>query len=466
MEEPLGQILVVDDNRMNRQKLSITLRNQGYAVELAEGGQEALDMLRATPFDVVLLDILMPEMDGYEVLEQIKADPTISDIPVIVISALDDIDSVVRGIEMGAVDYLPKSFNPVMLQARINSSLQKKNLRDLEKAYLEQEMTLRQSEKLATLGRLSAGIAHELNNPAAATRRGAAQLLEALPRVHRTHEQLRNACISTETIAGFIDYEDQMAKEKPDWYGDLLLRSDHESELADWLAELGVADSWDVAQVLTDLGISRRELLPLTELLSQEQLGPAIEWLYSDLLVQSLGNLIRESAGRVSDIVTALKSYSYMDQAPVQNVDIHEGLNNTLVMLRSKIDDTITVSCSFEPRLPRIQGHGADLNQVWTHLIENAIEAMSDGGELNLRTRMEDNWAIVDVEDTGPGIPPEIHTNIFDPFFTTKPPGEGVGLGLNIAHNIIVQKHGGRIDVHSTPGQTRFEVRLSQEASP
>ena len=184
-----GRILVVDDNRMNRLKLSLSLGQQGHTVTLAEDGQQALTQLRAEVIDVVLLDIVMPALDGYQVLERMKADPALRDIPVIVISALDEIDSAVRCIEIGAEDYLPKSFNPVLLRARLNSSLQKKKLRDLEKKYLQQEVMLRQTEKLATLGRLSAGLAHELNNPADAARRGDSQLQAVLAR--REQAQLR-----------------------------------------------------------------------------------------------------------------------------------------------------------------------------------------------------------------------------------------------------------------------------------
>ncbi len=174
MTEERGRILVVDDNRINRLKLSLSLEQQGHSVRLAENGQQTLDLLKAEPFDVVLLDIVMPDMDGYQVLQQIKDDPQLRDIPVIVISTVGQTDGAVRCIEIGAEDYLPKSFDPVLLRARLTSSLQKKKLRDLEKAYLQQEVTLRQSEKLATLGKLSAGMAHELNNPAAAAQRGAA----------------------------------------------------------------------------------------------------------------------------------------------------------------------------------------------------------------------------------------------------------------------------------------------------
>ncbi|MGD2039187.1 MAG: response regulator, partial [Anaerolineae bacterium] len=190
MTEEQGHVLVVDDNRMNRIKLSRSLEQQGHTVGLAEDGRQALKMLGTGSFDVVLLDILMPGMDGYQVLETIKADPELRDIPVIVISALDEVESAVRCIEMGAEDYLPKPFNPVLLRARLNASLQKKKLRDLEKAYLQQEVMLRQNEKLATLGRLSAGMAHELNNPAAAAQRGAAQLQATFSHLQQTHLKL------------------------------------------------------------------------------------------------------------------------------------------------------------------------------------------------------------------------------------------------------------------------------------
>ena len=213
MSTESGHILVVDDNRMNRIKLSRSLEHQGYVVGLAEGGQQALDMLAGQRFDVVLLDIIMPGMDGYQVLEQIKADPELRDLPVIVISALDEIDSAVRCIEMGAEDYLPKPFNPVLLRARLNASLQKKKLRDLEKAYLQQEVMLRQSEKLATLGKLSAGMAHELNNPAAAAQRGAAQLQALFSHLQQTHLQLGELNLTESQLDSLLAL-DALARER------------------------------------------------------------------------------------------------------------------------------------------------------------------------------------------------------------------------------------------------------------
>ena len=239
-----GRILVVDDNRMNRLKLSRSLEGQGYAVGLAEDGQQALDVLANQSFDVVLLDIIMPEMDGYQVLERIKASPDLRDIPVIVISALDEIDSAVRCIEIGAEDYLPKPFNPVLLRARLNASLQKKKLRDLEKAYLQQEVTLRQSEKLATLGKLSAGMAHELNNPAAAAQRGAAQIQAAFYNLQATYLKLGEMGLNSAQLGTLLDL-DRQAKQRALQPEDIdpLTRSDREYELETWLEERGVANA-------------------------------------------------------------------------------------------------------------------------------------------------------------------------------------------------------------------------------
>ncbi|MEW5958367.1 MAG: response regulator [Chloroflexota bacterium] len=456
-----GRILIVDDYPMNRLKLSRVLQQQGHAVAQAENGQQALALLRAEPFDVVLLDIIMPEMDGHQVLAEMKRDNQLRDIPVIVISAVDEVDSAVRCIEMGAEDYLPKPFNPVFLKARLSASLRRKKLRDLEQAYLQQEIMLRQSEKLATLGKLSAGMAHELNNPAAAVKRGVGQLQAAFARHLEAHLALDESNLTMAQV-GLLHELDQWTQRQTGRPDDLdaLSRSERESELETWLEDEGVDKAWELAPDLVSLGYGPPELARLAASFTPGQLAAALTWLISCFTMYSVLAEIGEGAGRMVEIVKALKAYTYLDQAPVQNVNVHEGLDNTLVMLRGKLKKGVTVQRQYAADVPLIEAYGSELNQVWTNIIDNAIAAMNGQGEIILHTRRDGNWVVVEISDNGPGIPPAIQSQIFDPFFTTKPPGEGTGLGLNISHNIIVHKHKGEITVTSQPGRTCFQVKL------
>jgi signal transduction histidine kinase len=473
MSEETGQVLVVDDNRVNRVKLSLSLEGQGHQVALAEDGQQALDLLKQQTFDVVLLDIVMPGIDGFQVLEMMKADPELRDIPVIVISALDEIDSAVRCIEIGAEDYLPKPFNPVLLRARLHASLQKKKLRDLEKAYLRQEVTLRQNEKLATLGKLSAGMAHELNNPAAAVQRGAVQLLAVIEDLNKVNLHLLDLELSLAQKQVLLDMDQRaqtssrMLLEPDDLSGSAALaRSDREAELESWLEAKGVSRAWEFTPSLVSLGTSPADLEAFDAAFNDAQLAQVIEWVHCTYTANRLVNEIGLGAGRISELVRALKSYAYLDQAPLQSVDIHQGLDDTLVILRSKLKRGVAVRREYSLDLPHVQAYGSELNQVWTNLIDNAIDALlaednpADNPTITLRTCQDGEWVVIEVEDNGPGIPAEALPRLFDPFFTTKPPGKGSGLGLNISHNIIVQKHRGKIDVDSQPGKTRFTVRL------
>jgi signal transduction histidine kinase len=473
MSEEIGRILIVDDNRVNRVKLSISLEGQGHQVGLAEDGQQALTILKQRVFDVILLDIVMPGMDGFQVLEMVKADPELRDIPVIVISALEEIDSAVRCIEMGAEDYLPKPFNPVLLRARLHASLQKKKLRDLEKAYLRQEVTLRQNEKLATLGKLSAGMAHELNNPAAAVLRSAAQLQAAIDNLKRVNLHLADLDLSPPQMQALLEIDrliQDRAKQLPesdDLSGSAAItRSDREAEVEAWLSAKEVLRAWEFAPSLVNIGLSPGDLETFDTTFSAAQLQQVIEWLHCTYTASMLVNEIGVGAGRISELVRALKSYAYLDQAPLQPVDIHQGLDDTLVILRSKLKQGVAVQRQYAPDLPHILAYGSELNQVWTNLIDNAIDALLADDQapaqpvITLRTFKQGEWVLVEVEDNGPGIPEQALSRLFDPFFTTKPPGKGTGLGLNISHNIIVQKHHGKIDVESRPGETRFTVHL------
>jgi signal transduction histidine kinase len=319
--------------------------------------------------------------------------------------------------------------------------------RDLELAYLQQEVMLRQSERLATLGRLSAGMAHELNNPTAVARQGA--------------EQLKTSDLSDEKLE-FITKLEQEAEERAKKPSELdpLARSDLEQEVEDWLEKNGVEDPWRHASILVAMGLCAAELEQMTGCFDAAVMPVVIDYFGSRFTAYKLLKEIGHGTERIAEIVKALKGYSYMDQAPVQAIDVREGLNDTLVMLSSKLRKGVKVETDFADDLPRIEGFGSELNQVWTNLIDNAIGAMDGEGALELKAYQDDDWVVVEVADNGPGIPAEVQEKIFDPFFTTKEPGEGTGLGLNISHGIIVEKHAGMITVNSKPGATRFTVKL------
>jgi signal transduction histidine kinase len=349
----------------------------------------------------------------------------------------------------------------VLLRARLSNSLQKKKLRDLEKAYLQQEIMLRQSEKLATLGRLSAGMAHELNNPAAGVQRDAAQL-------RTTFSRLQQACLKlsglnlTDPQLELLRSLDELAcgrAEAPATL-DSLSRSDRGAELEAWLDAHAVENAWELAPNLVNLGYDATDLSRLAEELNPSQLLPVLEWISCSTGIYSLLEEMGQGARRIAGIVNGLKVYTFLDQAPIQSVDVQAGLESTLAVGCSERGPGITVHRDYAPDLPPIEAYGSELNQVWTNLINNAIDALDGAGEIILRTRTDGSWVIVEVEDNGPGIPEENQPHLFDPFFTTKPPGKGTGLGLSICHHIVVEKHGGRIDVSSQPGKTRFAVRL------
>jgi len=334
-------------------------------------------------------------------------------------------------------------------------------LRDLELAYLQQEITLRQSEKLATLGKLSAGMAHELNNPAAAAQRGAEQLRDEIERLDRAQRRLGETGL-TESQSAALDALVESVMDQAVHPRDLdpLARSDLESDVELWLEECDIDEPWQYAPTLASIGLDEERLNELADVFGRDRLSAVVASLSSTYSTRTLLEEIREGAGRISEIVKSLKSYTYLDQAPIQSIDIHEGLNDTLVMLRSKLKDGVSVRRDYDTELPRIQAFGTELNQVWTNIIDNAVSAMNGVGKLTLKTYREEQWAVVEIEDTGPGIPAEIQSKVFDPFYTTKAPGEGTGLGLNISHNIIVQKHKGDIQVRSKPGKTCFTVKL------
>jgi len=348
---------------------------------------------------------------------------------------------------------------------KIHMLWESEKLRKLELAYLHQEVMLRQSERLATLGRLSAGMAHELNNPTAVARQAAEQLRVSIARLEKSQFALGNAELSSEQQKRLaeLEVEAEDRVNKPSEL-DPIARSDLEQEVEDWLDQHGVDDAWEHTSPLVAMGLCAAELQNLTRCFDDTQTPIVIDYFGSKFTAYMLLQEIGHGTLRIAEIVKALKGYSYMDQAPIQMVDVREGLNDTLVMLSSKLRKGVKVALDFEEDLPRIEAYGSELNQVWTNLIDNAISAMEGKGSLELRAYKKDDAVVVEIADTGPGIPEDVQDKIFDPFFTTKAPGKGTGLGLSISHGIIVEKHGGEVSVSSKPGATRFVVKLPLRA--
>lgn len=323
------------------------------------------------------------------------------------------------------------------------------------------EQALRQSEKMATLGTLSAGVTHELNNPAAATRRAAEQLRDKLPALDGADAGFAITDLPEEHRDGYgrlIGHVRAAALDAGEL--DPIERSDRESEIEDWLDENNVDDPWELAGDLVAANLKSDELAFLAEVLDASSLNAALARLTAIYNVASLANTISEGATRLSEIVGALKGYSYLGQAPAQEVDLSEGIDNTLIILRAKLKYGITVHRDYADDMPRVPAYGSELNQVWTNIIDNAADAMGEKGTITIRTRVDGEHAIVEIEDDGPGIPPDIKDRLFDPFFTTKPPGKGMGLGLSTTYSIVTEKHRGEIEIDSKPGATRFIVRL------
>lgn len=445
MSEPgevaAARVLVVEDNRLNRMKLVRAVEELGHQVEAAEDGASALEMLADHPFDAVLLDIVMPGMDGLEVLSRMKADPRLRDIPAVVISSLEESDSAVRCIEMGAEDYLTKPFDPVLLRARLRSSLRRKQLTDLEAA-------LRDQEKLASLGRLAARVAHEVNNPVSAA-------LRNLDQVSRVVEQL---AVVVARVGGWGRLGELLGG-REEGYIDPLRRADRESELEQWMEAAGVEAPWDRAAALVASGVTLADLERALDGLEREEQELAATLAADTATLRHLVTQAHQALARVPPIVASLKSYTYMDQTPEQDVDVRQGLESTISMLSSKIPPGVEVRRSYPEQVPPVRGVGGELNQVWTNLIDNAVAAVGDHGVIEVAVEVGDGEVAVTVTDTGPGIPEEAVERLFDPTYTTKPRGEGTGLGLAIAH-AIVRRHRGRIEVESQPGRTFFRVVL------
>jgi signal transduction histidine kinase len=314
------------------------------------------------------------------------------------------------------------------------------------------ESMLIQNEKMAALGTLAAGLAHELNNPAAVLS-SAAQLRVALAERERLASQLGSLAIDPhqrESLSAL--HQDITGRRLTAPLYDPLALSEHEDELQEWLAEHGVEEAWDLSPVLVTYGWDRDELERLAEHFSPIQLPAVVLWLGATSSVYGLLEEVGQSAEAMSEIVKVVKTYSYLDQAPIQSVDVIESLENTLVLLRPKITADVSITRDYADDVPPIEAYGSELNQVWTNIIDNAIDSIEGRGELTLRAYTADGVVTVDIIDNGPGVPSEIQPRILEPFFTTKGPGVGTGLGLHLAYNIVVHKHREQIQVASKPG--------------
>ncbi len=323
------------------------------------------------------------------------------------------------------------------------------------------EAIIGQRERLTALGRLTAGLTHELNNPAAAAVRATATLRERVAAMRHKLGALASGKVDPETLRQLTALQEE-AIEKAAKAPDLsaVQASDREDEISDWLDDHDLSGGWQLAPVLVASGLDTGWLDETSGRIPGAHLEGGLRWITYALESEQLMSEIEEATQRISALVGAAKQYSQMDRAAHQNADLRAGLDSTLVMLGRKIPEEVKVVKEYDPDLPPVPMFAAELNQVWTNLIDNAVQAMDGRGTLTVRTMRDGAYALVEICDTGPGVSPDLTTKIFEPFFTTKAVGKGTGLGLDISWRIVANRHGGDLRVVSQPGDTRFQARL------
>jgi signal transduction histidine kinase len=321
----------------------------------------------------------------------------------------------------------------------------------------ETQRAFRQQEKMAALGKLSAGLAHELNNPAAAGQRAADQLREAARKSQLRaleHDGRFSAAGRAALVRLLSEAEANSATL------DALALSDREDELCDWLDGRGFEEAWELASTLA-ASFEARRLEDLAAEIGDAPLKDAVEWLAATLEITELAADVSRCAARISELVGAMKRYSYMDRATIGEVDVREGIEDTLAVLSHRLGG-LSVTREYEEGLPMVQANGSELNQVWTNLIDNAADAVGEHGQIGIRAFHDEGYVVVEVSDSGPGVPRQVRDRVFEPFFTTKDVGEGSGLGLDIVRR-VVSGHGGEVTLRSEPGETTFRVQLPMD---
>ena len=464
-----GDILVVDDTPAQLRLLVNILAEQGYQVRPVPNGKLALSAAQIILPDLILLDINMPEMDGYEVCKELKADERFHDIPVIFISANNDVFDKVKAFSIGGVDYITKPFQVEEVLARVKThlavrclqkSLQAKN-EDLEKTLQELQNTqnqLIQSEKMAAMGQLIASIAHEINNPLAAIRSSVnhvAEFLEHdLEQIPEFFQQL-----SPERQQDFLT----LIRKSKQQISALFPKEKREIKrtLIRQLNSHNIANADTLAAILVDLSVYEEgEIETFLPLLHEPESKTILDTVYQIASSKKSTRTITTATERAAKVVFALKSYARYDTTGTKvAANITDGIETTLTLYQNQFQHGVEVVRQYEDSLPCILCYPDELNQVWTNLVHNALQAMNNKGILTITVTRQDTRVLVSITDSGKGIPPEIQPKIFEPFFTTKPIGEGSGLGLHIIKKIIV-KHEGTIEVDSIPGKTTLTVSL------
>lgn len=467
-----GNILAIDDTPANLRLLVGILNDRGYKVRAVPSGKLALSGLRQSLPDLILLDIMMPEMDGYEVCQQLKLDELTRDIPVIFISAINEVMDKVKAFAVGGIDYITKPFQVEEVLARVETHLALRSLQKnliqkndelactLEQLKATQEELI-QSEKMAALGQLIAGIAHEINTPLGAIRSSAGNIANFLNQI------LEQFPILFPTLS-LQEKQDFLALLQRSIQQDINISTKEERQfkraLKRELETLEIEDPEQMSDLLVMMGIYNQIEVFIPLLKSSESLQ-ILEMAYKITELKRGTATINTATEKASKVVFALKTYARYDRSEKMALsDLAVGIDTVLVLYQNQLKQGVEVTKNYE-NLPPLLCYPDELNQVWINIIHNALQAMDYRGSLTIDVVQIDRQAKISITDSGKGIPAEIKSKIFQPFFTTKPPGEGSGLGLDIVKKII-EKHSGRIEVESQPGKTTFTVFLPIHPEP